>query len=71
MFNPEGDNIVLNKSAVLELKLRDNIFMPWVKGTIILDNTDDALERFKSNPTDLEFFQSNSEKEIIEKPGDF
>lgn len=60
LFNPEGDNIVLNKSAVLELKLRDNIFMPWVKGTIILDNTDDALERFKSNPTDLEFFQSNS-----------
>ena len=60
LFNPEGDIIVLNKSAVLELKLTDNIFMPWVKGTIVLENIDDALERFKSNPTDLEFFEKNS-----------
>ncbi len=56
LFNPEGDSITLNKSAVMELTLNDVIFEPWVKGKITLDNTGDALERFVNDPTDSEFY---------------
>ena len=42
LFNPDGDLLTLTKSTVLELNLFDNIFDTWLKGTIILDNTDDA-----------------------------
>lgn len=56
LFNPEGDSITLNKSAVLELTVNDVIFEPWVKGSLVLDNTEDALERFVSDPADEEFY---------------
>ena len=62
LFNPDGDLITLTKSTVLELNLFDNIFDPWLKGEIILDNTDDALERFVSSPEDSEFTDKKSQK---------
>ncbi len=55
LFNPDGDVMTLTKTSVLELTLSDDIFEPWLAGTIILENTDDALERFVVPPSDLEF----------------
>ena len=62
LFNPDGDLITLTKSTVLELNLLDNIFDPWLKGTIVLDNTDDALERFVQAPDDIEFTDKSKQK---------
>ena len=62
LFNPDGDLIALTKSTVLELNLFDNIFDPWLRGTIILDNTDDAVERFVSTPEDSEFTDKKDQK---------
>lgn len=62
LFNPDGDLVTLTKSSILELNLFDNIFDPWLKGTIILDNTDDALERFVSTPEGTEFTDKKSQK---------
>ena len=53
--NPEGDQISLTKSSILNLIINDNLFDPWISGEIILDNTEDALERFVSDPTEKEF----------------
>lgn len=62
LFNPDGDLVTLTKSNILELNLFDNIFEPWLNGTIILDNTEDALERFVSTPLDTEFTDKESQK---------
>ena len=62
LFNPDGDLITLTKSSILELNLFDNIFEPWLKGDIILDNTEDALERFVTVPQDTEFTDKKEQK---------
>lgn len=62
LFNPDGDLVTLTKSSILELNLFDNIFEPWLRGTIIIDNTEDALERFVSSPQDTEFTDKKSQK---------
>jgi len=54
MFNPDGDTLVLTKPQIIDLKIYDNIFEPWTYGKISLDNTQQALERFRVTPTDLE-----------------
>lgn len=59
LFNPDGDLLTITKSSVLELNLFDNIFEPWLSGTVVLDNTEDALERFVSTPSDAEFNTNN------------
>jgi len=53
--NPEGDQISLTKSSILNLILNDNLFDPWLSGEIVLDNNEDALERFVTDPTEREF----------------
>ena len=55
LFNPEGDKVTLTKKEVKELKLVDNLRDPWVRGYITLDNTEAALERFVTDPTEREF----------------
>jgi len=54
LFNPEGDEVTVTKKEVKELKLVDNIRDPWVRGTIALDNTEAALERFVTDPAERE-----------------
>jgi len=54
LFNPEGDRVTLTKKEVKELKLIDNLRDPWVRGTIALDNTEAALERFVTDPKERE-----------------
>ncbi|GEM_PF-3558504 len=55
LFNPEGDMVTLTKREVIELKLIDNLRDPWVRGSIALDNTEAALERFVTDPAEREF----------------
>ena len=55
LFNPEGDRVTLTKKEVKELKLVDNLRDPWVRGSIAIDNTEAALERFVTDPTEREF----------------
>lgn len=59
LFNPDGDILTITKGSILELNLFDNILQPWIDGTIILDNTEDALERFVTSPDDMEFNPSS------------
>ncbi len=55
LFNPEGDKVTLTKREVKELKLIDNLRDPWVRGSIAIDNTQSAIERFVTDPADREF----------------
>lgn len=57
LFNPDGDVIDLTKNVILEMDLKDDIFEPWMSGTVILDNTEDALERFVTTSSEIEFNQ--------------
>ena len=70
LFNPDGDNLTLTKSQVKELKLYDNIFQPWIKGEIIIDNTEQALERFRTNPVDKELKPGSKEIQGYTTRGD-
>ena len=54
LSNPDGTNIVLTKGAVKNLNVIDNILKPWVSSSISIDNTASALERYVTNPVDLE-----------------
>jgi len=54
LLNPEGDRVTLTKKEVKELKLIDNLRDPWVRGSIALDNTEAALERFVTDPKERE-----------------
>ena len=40
MFNPDGELIVITRGMILELNLTDDIFEPWMVGTLILDNSE-------------------------------
>jgi len=55
LTNPEKDIIALTKSSILNLNLNDSLFNPWITGEIVLDNTEDAIERFVTNPNEKEF----------------
>lgn len=70
LFNPDGDNLTLTKAQVKELRLYDNIFQPWVKGEIIIDNTEQALERFRTNPVDKELKPGSQEIQGYTTRGD-
>lgn len=61
LFNPDGDNLTLTKAQIKELKLFDNIFQPWIKGEVIITNTEQALERFRTNPVDKELKPNSKE----------
>lgn len=55
LVNPKSLALELQKSAIKELILEDNVYSPFFQGSITIDNRDDALERFKSDPTLTEF----------------
>jgi len=55
LVNPNSMVLDLQKSAIRELSIIDNAYNPFFKGHIIIDNTDNAFERYKSDPTLSEF----------------
>lgn len=56
-----ADNIAVDfqKGAIKELYLNDIIYNPFINGYIIIDNTEDVIERYVSNLT-LSEFSGNS-----------
>ena len=54
LINPDGDIVDIVKGAVKELKIIDNVFNPFTNGYIIIDNSNEAIERYKTNPIDKE-----------------
>jgi hypothetical protein len=61
-LNADGIAVDFQKSAVKELYLHDLITNPFVSGYIVIDNTDDVIERFKTSPQDKEFFNSDIQR---------
>ena len=54
-INADGVRVDFQKGAIKELYLNDVIYNPFLKGYMIVDNTDDVIERYKSNPSFNEF----------------
>jgi hypothetical protein len=61
-LNADGITVDFQKGAVKELYLHDLVTNPFAKGYIVIDNTDDVIERFKSSPMDSEFFDSSVQR---------
>lgn len=55
LINPDGSITDLKKGAIKELKIVDNIFNPFTNGHIVIDDTNNALERYVEDPTSTEF----------------
>ena len=54
LCNPDGIKVDLYKSAIKELYLNENIDSPFVEGHIIVDNREDTIERYVSDPVESE-----------------
>ena len=46
LINPGNLILDVQKSAVRELSIVDNVYNPFFSGYITIDNTDNSLERF-------------------------
>ena len=55
LINPKSLTINLQKSAILELDIEDNVYNPFFKGHVVIDNRDNVIERFKTDSTLSEF----------------
>ena len=55
LINPKRLFIDLQKSAILELDIEDNVYNPFLSGNIVIDNTENVIERFKTDPSLTEF----------------
>ena len=55
LINPKRLFIDLQKSAILELDIEDNVYNPFLDGHIVIDNTENVIERFKTDPSLTEF----------------
>ena len=53
--NADGYYVSFQKDAILDLKLIDKIYNPFMQGYIVIDNTEDVIERFKLPQTNKEF----------------
>jgi len=56
--NADGYITSFQKDAILDLKIEDVVYTPFYSGYIVVDNREDAIERFKSTPTKNEFTNS-------------
>lgn len=55
LVNADGIATDILKGAVKELSLTDTIMNPSMSGYIIIDNPDNVIERYKTDPTKTEF----------------
>jgi hypothetical protein len=62
LFNADNIAVDLQKSAIKELYLHDNIYNPFINGYLTVDNTDDVIERFKTDPKNKEFDEVRQER---------
>jgi hypothetical protein len=56
MYNPDGIAVDIQKSAIKELYIANNVWNPFMDGYIIIKNDEDIIERFKNDPSQKEFF---------------
>lgn len=54
LYSPDNIIVDLYKSAIKELYLNDTIHSPFIRGHIIIDNREDTIERYVSDPVELE-----------------
>jgi len=58
--NADGYYTSFQKDAILDLKLVDVLYTPFMSGHIVINNTEDVIERFKLPQTNKEFVNSNA-----------
>jgi len=62
--NADGYYVTFQKDAILELKLTEVAFNPFIQGYIVINNTEDVIERFKLPQTNKEF-TANTAPDIV------
>ena len=55
LANADGIVVDFQKGAIKELFLHDIVYNPFIEGYVIIDNTEDVIERYKSNLENTEF----------------
>lgn len=55
LVNADGVIVDFQKGAIKELYIHDLIYNPFISGYILIDNTEDVIERYKTPPTNVEF----------------
>lgn len=55
LINPDNRMVDIYKSAIKELYLNDNVFNPFMNGYVVIDNREDAIERYVTDPAVKEF----------------
>lgn len=55
LANADGRVVDFQKGAIKELFLHDIVYNPFIEGYIIIDNTEDVIERYRSNLVNTEF----------------
>ena len=58
--NADGYYVSFQKDAILDLKISDIIYTPFMGGHIVIDNTEDVIERYKLSQINKEFVNSNA-----------
>jgi len=53
--NADGYNVSFEKDAVLELMINDSVYTPFKTGYIVINNTQDVIERYVNSPVNREF----------------
>lgn len=69
LFNADSA-VLLTKTSIKELFLNDNIFNFYLDGYCIIDNTDDVIERYKSDDTDNNANKSTTNNRGFKVRGD-
>ena len=60
--NADGVVVDFQKDAIKDLFLQDQIYNPFVNGHIVIDNTEDVIERYKLSPQSSEFVDNIDER---------
>ena len=60
--NADGVVVDFQKDAIKDLFLQDQIYNPFVNGHIVIDNTEDVIERYKLSPQSSEFVDNIGER---------
>ena len=62
--NPDGYYVSFQKDAIIDLKITNNVYTPFMEGHIVVDNTEDVIERFKLSQPNKEF-AANTTPDIV------
>lgn len=60
--NADGISVDFQKGAVKELFINDNVYSPFLKSYVVIENTDDVIERYVSDPSLKEFTNASVER---------